>query len=245
MKTIIFLSNRLITRVKLINKLKDIWLESRIKRYAKNVKKRYPSQLSIVEKVFAPLITNKITGTVANLITVIRILLAIIIFQLLIVAYPFTESGYALILSLMLFVIAAILDLLDGPAARALGEVSELGKILDPLADKILLASVLIPVGYMHLPSLTYWIIIGQESFLIAIAVIKYLAKLLPFTMASQANLAGKIKNVLELIAGSVLIISPFHINLIQISNLLFVFSIPLALGSIFGYLSSIRRIKN
>ena len=244
MDFIINFGQRLISMVKLANRLKDVWLESRIKKYASDVRSRYPHRLSIAEKVFAPLIRNKITGTVANLITVIRILLAIIIFQLLYFSSPFDQIGYALILSLPIFVAAAILDGLDGPAARSLGEISEAGKILDPLADKLLLAAVLIPIGSEFLPSPTYWLVIGQETFLIFIALIKISAKRLPFTMASQANLPGKIKNLIEMVAGSILIISPLVSELASVSNILFIASVPFALGSIIGYLFSIRSRK-
>ncbi len=243
MNQIIVLSNRLVSAVKVINKVKDIWLESRIKKYANSVRERYPNKLSIIEKSFAPLIVHNITGTVANLITIIRILLSVIIFLLLIIAYPFTDSHYILLLSLIIFIFAGALDLLDGPAARALNEVSQTGKMLDPLADKILLASALVIVGYLYLPATTYWLVVILECFLILIAIAKNFATHLPFTMASQANLAGKIKNVFELFAGGFLLMSPLNITLASVSNILFIISIPLALGSIAGYLLSIRRI--
>ncbi len=224
-------------------KLKDRWLESRIKLYAEDVRQRYPEHLTWWEKAFAILIVRNITGTVANLISVIRILLAVIVALLLIIHYQI-EGALSLIImatALMLFITAGILDLLDGPAARALNQVSDNGKILDPVADKTLLASVFIIMGYSYLASPIYWIIISQESFLIAISILKKIASRLPFTMASQANLAGKVKNTLELIAGGFLFLCPFA-PLTIVANILFWSSVPFGLGSIRGYLMSVRR---
>lgn len=240
----LLLSSRLFSIAVKINKVKDVWLESRIKNYADNVRKRYPNQLTFTEKILSPLVVRNITGTVANLITTIRILLAIIIFLLQIIAYPFSSFDLTLTLSLITFVVASFLDLLDGPAARALNEISNLGKWLDPLADKLLLASVFIMLGYTHLSSYTFWLIIGQESFLIFIGIIKYLLDKLPFTMASQANLGGKIKNVIELIAASILILAPISQGFGLVSNYLFLLSIPFGISSIFGYILSVRRLK-
>ena len=67
-----------------------------------------------------------------NLITLSRILLAIIIFLLL------TIDNY-LEVALMLFMLAGFTDYLDGYLARKYAITSQLGEILDPIADKILI----------------------------------------------------------------------------------------------------------
>lgn len=227
-----------------INKVKDVWMETRIKQYANDVRQRHPKGLKWWERIFAPLIVRRYVGTVANLISVIRILLAVIIALLLVIHYSLNE-GLALIvivISLLLFIIAGLLDLLDGPAARALQEVSESGKILDPLADKTLLASVFMIMGYSYAHPSIYWIVIVQETFLMTITIMKVLAKRLPFIMASQANMFGKIKNIFELVGGGVLFLCPLSTNLSIVANILFAASVPLAMGSIIGYLSSIKK---
>src|SRR5680860_174204 len=68
-----------------INRIKDKWLESHIKSYANDVRQRYPANLYWWEKIFAPLIVRNYTQTIANLISIIRLLLAIIIFLLLLI----------------------------------------------------------------------------------------------------------------------------------------------------------------
>ena len=73
--------------------------------------------------------------TFINLLTFSRIVLAAIIFLLLMSA-----DGY--LLALILFYMASLTDWLDGYLARKYNAVSQLGEILDPIADKILIVFV-------------------------------------------------------------------------------------------------------
>jgi len=82
-------------------------------------------------------------ATVPNLICVLRMLLAAPIVWLL------GEGRYEP--TLVLFAIAAASDVLDGYLAKTFGWTSELGKVLDPLADKLLLVSVFITLAVVGL----------------------------------------------------------------------------------------------
>ena len=73
--------------------------------------------------------------TFINLLTFSRIVLAAIIFLLLM-----SSDGY--LLALILFYIAGLTDWLDGYLARKYNAVSQLGEVLDPIADKILIVFV-------------------------------------------------------------------------------------------------------
>ena len=73
--------------------------------------------------------------TFINFITFSRILLAAIIFMLLM-----SSDGY--LIALFLFYIAGFTDWLDGYLARKYNAVSQLGEVLDPIADKILIVFV-------------------------------------------------------------------------------------------------------
>ena len=75
--------------------------------------------------------------TLINILTLSRILLAAIIFVLLM-----SPDGY--LLALVLFFLAGVTDYFDGYLARKYNAVSQLGEILDPIADKILILFVLI-----------------------------------------------------------------------------------------------------
>lgn len=75
--------------------------------------------------------------TIPNLISLLRIALIPVFFAL-IVDHDTTQLG------LVLFVVVVATDWLDGAIARATGQVSELGKILDPVADRLAIAAGLI-----------------------------------------------------------------------------------------------------
>lgn len=75
-----------------------------------------------------------------NLITLLRILLALIISLLVIM-------GDYYVLALVLFFFAGISDYLDGFLARKYNATSEIGEILDPIADKILVVFILITLS--------------------------------------------------------------------------------------------------
>ena len=74
--------------------------------------------------------------TFINILTLSRIFLAALIFLLLM-----SPNGY--FLALILFFLAGVTDYLDGYLARKYNAVSQLGEILDPIADKILILFVL------------------------------------------------------------------------------------------------------
>ncbi len=70
------------------------------------------------------------------------------------VASALIEENYGLALGL--FVLAAVSDGLDGYLAKRFGWTSQLGKVIDPLADKLLLVTVFITAAWHHL--LPWWI---------------------------------------------------------------------------------------
>jgi CDP-diacylglycerol--glycerol-3-phosphate 3-phosphatidyltransferase len=79
--------------------------------------------------------------TLPNLITIGRILACPAVFVLV-----FVPSVTGRFISFAIFLAAALSDLWDGYLARKHGWVTDLGKLLDPLADKLLLAATVIPI---------------------------------------------------------------------------------------------------
>jgi CDP-diacylglycerol---glycerol-3-phosphate 3-phosphatidyltransferase len=74
----------------------------------------------------------------------------------------FGVSGYAL--AIVVFVVAALSDIIDGQLARSRNQVSTLGKFLDPIADKLLVSAALIVLVEKHLaPSWAVVVILGRE----------------------------------------------------------------------------------
>ncbi|MBG0765146.1 MAG: CDP-diacylglycerol--glycerol-3-phosphate 3-phosphatidyltransferase [Tissierellales bacterium] len=95
----------------------------------------------------------------ANKLTFLRIFL-IPIFMFLVLS---SKVGFNKI-SLVVFIIASLTDTLDGYIARHYNQITNLGKFLDPLADKLLVISALVSFTYVNI--LSPWvviIVIGRE----------------------------------------------------------------------------------
>jgi CDP-diacylglycerol--glycerol-3-phosphate 3-phosphatidyltransferase len=116
--------------------------------------------------------------TTANKITILRILL-IPFFVVELIYYVETGNEIHRLVAILSFAVAAILDGVDGYIARHYNQISELGKILDPLADKLLLVSGIVTLSFNHgtfLGQIPLWLtgtIIGRDFLiLIGMAVI-------------------------------------------------------------------------
>ncbi|MEO0376727.1 MAG: CDP-diacylglycerol--glycerol-3-phosphate 3-phosphatidyltransferase [Cyanobacteria bacterium P01_A01_bin.17] len=97
------------------------------------------------------------------------------------------------------FLLAALTDWLDGYVARRFDQVTELGKFLDPLVDKLLILCPLIAlVGLQQIPAWTVAVLLTRE---LAIAGWR-----VQQTQISGANLWGKAKTVVQIVAVSLLI---------------------------------------
>lgn len=109
-------------------------------------------------------------------------------------------------LALLVFLVAAGTDWLDGYLARKLNQVTELGKFLDPLVDKLLvLAPLLSLVELGQVPAWGVFLILARE---LTIAGWRVNPKLQGGTAIQGANLWGKLKTVSQ-IAAIALLIAP------------------------------------
>jgi cardiolipin synthase (CMP-forming) len=110
--------------------------------------------------------------TTANKITILRILL-IPFFVVELIYYVRTGNESHRLAALLSFAVAAILDGVDGYIARRYNQISELGKILDPLADKLLLVSGIVALSFNHgifLGQIPLWFtgtIIGRDCLML------------------------------------------------------------------------------
>ena len=82
---------------------------------------------------------------VANLLTILRVL-----FIPLIIFIFFLDSDFMRKLAALFFLIASITDYLDGFVARKLGQQTNFGEFLDPIADKLLVISMLVILLKFH-----------------------------------------------------------------------------------------------
>jgi CDP-diacylglycerol--glycerol-3-phosphate 3-phosphatidyltransferase len=130
-----------------------------------------------------------------NTITVVRTAVVPVL-----VAFPFFDGPGGSRVVAWLFIVAALGDLLDGWLARRGKQVTSIGKLLDPLADKLLVASALIVlVGIGRIPVWAVWmvvVIVGRE---LAVTGLRGLASAQGHVMAAQS--AGKAKTLVQNVA--------------------------------------------
>jgi len=140
--------------------------------------------------------------TTANKITILRILL--VPFFVVEVLY-YVQSGNELhrLLGLLAFAVAAILDGVDGYVARRYNQKSELGTVLDPAADKLLLVSAVVVLSFNHptrLGQIPLWLtglIIGRDL-LLGLGAIT--VRLVVGKIVVQPHLTGKIATVFQMV---------------------------------------------
>lgn len=160
----------------------------------------------------------------ANRITMARIFLVpVIMFFLLVkidlptISYKVSSTSYDItynqIFAALIFIIAASTDGLDGYIARSRKMVSNLGKLLDPLADKLLIAAVLISLVDMN--KLDAWIAIVIISREFAVTGLRQVALLEGTVMA--ASKWGKWKTAIQITAIIALLLNNFPFEFIHI----------------------------
>jgi CDP-diacylglycerol--glycerol-3-phosphate 3-phosphatidyltransferase len=127
-----------------------------------------------------------------NVLTVLRILLVPV---LVVALLGNTPSGD--VLAAVVFALASLTDLLDGWLARARDSVTTFGKLMDPLADKLLVVAALISlVSLNRLPAWVAMVIIARE---LAVTVLRLGATGAGVVMA--ASTLGKAKTCLQIAA--------------------------------------------
>lgn len=133
-----------------------------------------------------------------NVLTISRIGFAIILIFLL-------EEGSASgnILAAIVFAIAALTDFCDGHLAKTRGLVSDFGKIMDPVADKILILSTLGVLA--HIGMIAWWMFIVIAIREILVTALRLWAMRQGQVMAAER--AGKIKTVVQIIAVSAILL--------------------------------------
>lgn len=140
---------------------------------------------------------------IANKLTILRMIMVPFFF---LAIYYEKASGFFPI-SAFIFAIASITDFLDGYLARKHNMVSNFGKFMDPLADKILVAAALISLVEMNLtPAWMVVIIISREY---SVSIIRAIAALSGEVIA--ASKGGKAKTTTQILAVLMLLLNiPF-----------------------------------
>lgn len=149
----------------------------------------------------------------ANKITLARIFLVPVVMFFLLVRFNFGQFQFgegvitvSEIIAALIFILAAVTDGLDGYIARKRKLVSNLGKLLDPLADKLLISAALISLVEMQ--RLDAWVAIVIISREFAVTGLRMIAAAEGEVIA--ASPWGKLKTIVQIIAIVALMINNF-----------------------------------
>lgn len=137
----------------------------------------------------------------ANKLTLFRVILVPFFIAALMLPYiPFGNT-----FALVIFALASITDMLDGKVARKYNMITDLGKFLDPLADKVLVAAALIcftELGFA--PAWAVWLIMAREFMVSGIRLVAAGSKQ---KIVIAANIWGKLKTASTMVAICIILI--------------------------------------
>lgn len=166
--------------------------------------------------------------TISNLVSLFRLFLVIPTVYLLAQMGEHEEFRVVIII---LFFIAYLSDLLDGYLARKFNEITEFGKIIDPLADKVFVIGVILQLYISGEITHFYFLVILLRDVLILIGgiiVSKTIGKVLPSNLLGKITVASIAFFLLTVIIGEKEI--PLLFSVLQYG------SIILSFASVLGY---------
>ena len=145
--------------------------------------------------------------TLPNALTLLRIFFVPLLLAVLLRKNVYLETPWITLtkewLALPIFLLAALTDLLDGIIARRRGQISTLGTLLDPVADKLLISAAFISLVELgRVPAWMVVVIVGREF---AVSGLRSIAAAEGYMI--EASELGKTKMVLQVIAVSLLLV--------------------------------------
>jgi len=164
---------------------------------------------------------------IPNILTFGRLVLTIVFLIMILLAPPYYAEGEVpfpgfLDIAFIIFVVAGLTDIVDGLAARSLNVTSKFGRMMDPLADKILVCGSFICFALIGQPklfslspatlSIIHWsvaaILIAREAY---VTTLRHIAEARGINFASTVS--GKIKMFLQSFAIGTVIIKMAHVQ--------------------------------
>ncbi len=168
-----------------------------------------------------------------NLLTVLRIMLV----PALVVALLGNTPGGD-VLAAIVFALASLTDFIDGYLARARDSITTFGKLMDPLADKLLIVAALISLVSLHrLAAWVAMVIITRE---LAVTVLRLGATQAGVVMA--ASMFGKVKTCLQI--ATILAVIAVHGHPLWLSALLYLTVLVTVLSGLDYFFGMRRRMQ-
>ena len=183
------------------------------------------------------------TYTLPNILTLVRMVFIPILVAVYYLPFPWTHT-----VTTVLFVLAGLTDWLDGFLARRLGQHSPFGEFLDPVADKLMVTTVLVllvadrglqeQVISSILFTIVAAVIVGRE---IAVSALREWMAELGKRKSVAVSIVGKFKTVAQMVSmGLLLYQAPIAgISAAKVGEILFYLAGALTIWSMFAYLKA------
>ena len=161
--------------------------------------------------------------TFARIIAIVLMIITLFILSVIpnwqTIEIPTTGINLVFLIIFVFFVLASFTDYLDGHLARKNNQVTDLGKFLDPVADKLLINSLVIFLiapsifapyipGELHQVGFNMWCAIILVARDIVVDALRFIAA--SKGKVISANIFGKLKTVLEMVAIGVVLLNGF-----------------------------------
>ncbi len=106
-------------------------------------------------------------------------------------------------IGLIAFLLVAFTDAIDGSLARTRNQITDWGKIYDPIADKVLVGGMVFIIVFKYIDAWASFLIVGLEIVIVITAWIR-----LKLGYKVQANIWGKIKMILQVLGVAILLLA-------------------------------------
>ncbi|MCD8554199.1 CDP-diacylglycerol--glycerol-3-phosphate 3-phosphatidyltransferase [Seleniivibrio sp.] len=175
---------------------------------------------------------------IANWLTIFRIVMVPVFIWLM-----YLDTFWSDVIATVLYTIAASTDYVDGYIARKYNLITDLGKILDPIADKVLVTATLVVFVELHrLEAVVVIILITRD---LAINALRSFAASKGQVIA--AGMGGKIKTAFQMVGvGCIIFKNPlFGLDVMLIGKVLVYLSVILSVQSAWVYYRNFIRSEN
>lgn len=181
----------------------------------------------------------------ANALTVLRILLTAVLSVVLLSSFSVLSNETTRVFCAVVFLVASITDFLDGAIARGANVVTDFGKFLDPVADKLLVLSTFICLavspltddGMRPLLAATAVILLFRE---LSVTSLRMLAASRGLVLAARS--AGKVKTFVQCVTVLWLFLEPMCLHTHTVSYVLLTLCILCTLYSGLAFAAAWRR---
>lgn len=176
-----------------------------------------------------------------NKITTLRMILVVFVATFLLLpsewfmTIPYIDVSLNFFIAWILFIIASLSDMLDGKIARKYNMVTDYGKFMDPIADKLLVNTTLIILasyGPIRVNVICVIIMIARDIVVDAVRL-----NAMRKNVVVAANIFGKLKTVFQMVAIILIMVNDFNLDsLLHLNNNYY-------LGQLFMYVATLTSL--